>query len=136
MKPISTRILRELRLPKTDPSGGHRATFAATMSMPKAAMNEDDFAMFGEDKIRTARQRTNMQTKPVAQTMHERTNDELGTRVFASHGSHDCASFSRREYVQENSSSKDSHKALFISAPACRLMNSGGSALPIRRATG
>jgi hypothetical protein len=60
------------------------------MEMPKAAVDEDRDAMARQDEIGRAGQRPHMQSKAIAEGVHERAHGHLGFRVAPANRSHDA----------------------------------------------
>ena len=61
------------------------------MSVPEAAMHENDFSTRGKDDVRFARQIGPMQAVAIAHSMQQPTYDHLGLRIAALDRAHDFA---------------------------------------------
>jgi hypothetical protein len=68
---ISFLITFQLFSPKSYSRGWRGNSLSTGVPVPKAAVDEDDFAPCGEDKVRTSGQRTNMQAVAIPKGMHQ-----------------------------------------------------------------
>src|ERR1043165_2660520 len=64
------------------------AVFTAAVSMPKAAVNEDDGLVFRENDVGASGEFFSVQTKTVAEPMQQRANAFLGRGVLAPNAAH------------------------------------------------
>lgn len=64
---------------------------AATVTMPKAAVDENDFTSPVEHEIRRSREAPDMESVPVPKPMRHSTHDHFGLGVFGLYSSHNLA---------------------------------------------
>jgi hypothetical protein len=68
--------------------GGGGAVFAAAMSMPEAAVDEDDGFVFGEDDVGFSGEGFDVEAEAVAEFVEEGADAEFGRGVFAFDAGH------------------------------------------------
>ena len=91
-------VSREFLAPVVN-AGGGRVTPAAVVTVPKAAMHEDNLASGSEDEIGTARQVLAVEAIAVAETMEQPPDDHLRAGVPLSDGGHDLRADRRCDVV-------------------------------------
>ena len=72
------------------------------MHVPETPIDVDDLPQSWENKIRGARQRTDMQTVTVSQGMHEPANKKFRGCVLRLHRRHDSGSLSFRDSIRHD----------------------------------
>lgn len=96
---VARHVCRELRVPEVDSGGGHRRQLATSMSMPEAAMNEDDASILREDEVRSARERSIIGLEPQTCSMQIAADQQFGLRVTSSDPPHHQRSLFRADDV-------------------------------------
>ncbi len=89
---IALTIPVELRAPKHDPGFGCSCEAAARMSVPKAAMDEDDATTAREHEIRPSRQALAVKAVSIAKPVDLSADGHLGARVATADARHDFRS--------------------------------------------
>lgn len=88
---VAPDVPRELGLPEIPPGFGVGRASAAFVTVPEAAMDEDDHSPRGEYDVRATREIAPVQPEPVAQTMKQAPHGQFRLRVLASDAAHEQA---------------------------------------------
>ena len=95
---VPTDIADELPSPKPLARFGE-ISLRATVSVPKASMNEDHGASFRKDQIGTAGKLSHLRTKSITQCVKRAADKQLRFRVNTTNTTHESTALSRRHYV-------------------------------------
>lgn len=71
------------------------------MAVPKAAVNEDDFQVAGENKIRPARKVLHVQPEPEPKRMGDAADGYFGTGVFTTDPRHAVTALTSRKGISQ-----------------------------------
>lgn len=99
MELVSPAIAFKFGDPKFPSIRRRRAIFTPTMTVPKAAMDEDDRLKFRKDNVRATREVFGVNAKTVPHFMKERTDEDFGLRVLAPNAGHVPRPFFLREAI-------------------------------------
>lgn len=96
---IPNSVARELGLPERSVGPWVVGQFAPAVSVPKAAVDEDDLPKAGERQIRHARKIASVEAESKAESMCQSTHYKLGVRILATDTGHQGRTFLARQNV-------------------------------------
>jgi hypothetical protein len=96
---VSSPVARQFRPPVFASASRHTAFAACSVLVPKAAMNEDNFAMPCQHQVRPSREIPAVQAESKSESMHELTDGKLRSHVLAPDPPHVFAPSPRIEVV-------------------------------------
>lgn len=96
---VSLNVAIQFRPPVGRIAPGHGRALASGMLMPETAMDKNDGAMLGQDNVRPARKRCDIDPEPVAQAVKDAPNCELRRCVTPPDPRHDLTALFRRVHI-------------------------------------
>src|SRR5216684_2697507 len=98
---VPSLVSFELWLPKIQTGFRHPGESAASVTVPEAAMHENNLAPRSENEVGAARQILLVKPVAIAQREDQSADQHLGARVPGSHARHDLRPFSARDRVHK-----------------------------------
>lgn len=94
------------------------------MTVPPAAVNENDLSVTRKDDIRTSRKIRSVEAKPIAQAMHQSSNRNFGCGIVLAYARHAVGSLLRCKHIHDKLSPEqvfqnEIHNANIDSIPQC-----------------
>jgi hypothetical protein len=102
---VSGYIPLDLSAPKLVIGGGQSGPRATRVTMPVAAVDQDDLLVTRKNDVGLSRQITSVQTEAESQGMQQASDTNLGSGILPADPRHDLATFLGSKYVCHDSDS-------------------------------